>query len=73
MYLELHNLVYEQKYTPSAFEEVDDGSRVARQPEAVQKAPERERREGRERGITTAHITTQQQTSFSEDPSLIKI
>jgi hypothetical protein len=42
VYLELHNLVYEPKCTPSAFEEVDDGSRVARQPEAVQKAAERE-------------------------------
>ena len=42
VYLELHNLVYEPKYTPSAFEEVDDGSRVARQPEAVQKAAEGE-------------------------------
>ena len=65
--------LYEQKYTPSAFEEVDDGSRVTRQPEAVQKAAERERRVGRERGITTAHIISQQQTSFSKDPSLIKI
>jgi len=52
VYLELHNLVPEPKYTPSAFEEVDDGSRVARQPEAVQKAAERERREEREKGIT---------------------